>query len=48
MDEWNTDTNNYNFISLSQAIKKVSDIYNDTDTETSDLYNSNAIVNYEI
>lgn len=46
MDEWNTDTNNYDFISLSQAIKKVSDIYNDTDT--SDIYNSNVIVNYEI
>ena len=44
MEEYN-DTN-YNFISLSQAIKKVSDIYNDTNT--SDLYNSNAIVNYEI
>lgn len=44
MEEYN-DTN-YNFISVSQVIKRVSDIYNDTNT--SDLYNSNAIVNYEI
>lgn len=46
MEEYN-DTN-YNFISVSQVIKRVSDIYNDTNTDTSDLYNSNAIVNYEI
>lgn len=44
MEEYN-DTN-YNFISVSQVIKRVSDIYNDTDT--SDIYNSNVIVNYEI
>lgn len=47
MEEYN-DTN-YNFISVSQVIKRVSDIYNDTDTDTNDLlYNSNVIVNYEI
>ena len=45
MEEWN-DTN-YNFISVSQVIKRVSDIYNDTDTSDL-LYNSNVIVNYEI
>lgn len=44
MEEYN-DTN-YNFISVSQVIKRVSDIYNDADT--SDLYNSNVIANYEI
>lgn len=46
MEEYN-DTN-YNFISVSQVIKRVCDIYNDTDTDTSDIYNSNVIVNYEI
>lgn len=46
MEEYN-DTN-YNFISVSQVIKRVSDIYNDTDTDTNDIYNSNVIVNYEI
>ena len=48
MDEYTSD-NTYNFLTLSQAIKKANDLYNDTNTDTSDLlYNSNVIVNYEI
>lgn len=46
MDEWNTDTNNYNFISLSQALQNIDNTY--TEQTTDNLYNSNAIVNYEI